>query len=196
MDRLDHRTLTGGMTTTTTRTATIKRSHTATSTTAPPDPSPARPVPAAVRAAIAKRSFCTLATTSVGGRSHVAGVLYVACGDVLYVNTLRPSRKARNIDVCGTAAVCIPVRRLPVGPPSSIQFQGPAQLVALDAPEITELVAGGALKAITGHGELEAADGCFLRIDVPKVVHTYGLGLSLRQLLRDPLHAGARVELS
>src|SRR5688572_28250761 len=111
----------------------------------------AHPSAATVRAAIAKRSFCTLATTSPGGRAHVAGVLYVPDGDTLLVSTLRTSRKARNIAASASAAVCIPVRRLPVGPPSSIQFQAVAELVALDDPLITRLAEAGALKAITSH---------------------------------------------
>src|SRR5205085_2412758 len=95
-------------------------------------PSPARPEPAAVRRALARRSFCTLATTSEIGRPHVAGVLYVMVDDAMFVNTLRHSRKARNIAARGTAAVCVPVRRLPIGPPSSIQFQAAAGVLPLD----------------------------------------------------------------
>jgi Pyridoxamine 5'-phosphate oxidase len=36
-------------------------------------------------------------------------------------------------------------------------------------------------------------DGCFLRITPAGVLHTYGLGLPLRRLVRDPLNAGGRV---
>ena len=54
---------------------------------------------------IASRSYATLATVSPAGRPHVAGVLYELVDDSaartapsLFVNTLRTSRKARNID--------------------------------------------------------------------------------------------------
>ena len=78
--------------------------------------------------AIATRSYATLATVSSAGRPHVAGVLYAAVGRTLYVSTDRSSRKARNIAATPEVAVTIPVRRVPVGPPSAVQFQGTAEL--------------------------------------------------------------------
>jgi hypothetical protein len=57
------------------------------------------------------------------------------------------------------------------------------------------LVGRGALKSITGHGELEIVNGCFLRLTPSRRVLTYGLGLPLRTLIRDPLNASGRVEL-
>jgi len=169
------------------------------SPTAPPVPS--QPVAGAdprrddVVRAIDRRSFCTLATTSPRHHPHVAGVLYAAVGTDLYVSTLRASRKARNVAANPHVAVCIPVRRLPVGPPSSVQFQATAEVLALDDPALLRLVEAGHLKAVTGHGELELDGGCFLRITPDRRLHTYGLGLSLRQLLRDPLSGGGSVDL-
>jgi hypothetical protein len=156
------------------------------------------------RRAIDRRAFATLATTSPAGAPHVAGVLYdavsvdpadVAAGVVLYVSTSLASRKARNVAANPKVAVCIPVRRLPVGPPSSIQFQGRAELLALDDPDVTRLARAGELKGITSHGELELDGGCVVRITPSRRLHTYGLGLSLRALLRDPLAAGGLVDL-
>jgi hypothetical protein len=67
-----------------------------------------------------------------------------------------------------------------------------ATVVAMDDPEITRLVAAGALDGITAHGELEEPDGCFLRIVANGRIHTYGLGVSALAVARDPLHGGAR----
>lgn len=145
--------------------------------------------------ALAARSFCTLATSSPSHRPHVAGVLYEAVGTTLYVSTLRTSRKARNVAANPYVAVCVPVRRLPVGPPSSLQFQATAAVLPAADPEITELVADGRLRSITGHGELDLADGCFLRITPNRRIATYGLGLPLHRLIRDPLDAGGTVVL-
>jgi hypothetical protein len=145
--------------------------------------------------AIAKRSYCTLASTSPAGHPHAAGVLYAADGTTLYVSTLRTSRKARNIDSNPRVGVVIPVRRLPVGPPSAVQFQGHADILATDDPVILELAAAGTLKGITGHGELHLPGGCFLRITPVRMIHTYGLGMSLRRLIKDPLNAGSSVSL-
>jgi hypothetical protein len=145
--------------------------------------------------ALDRRSFCTLASVSAAGRPHVAGVLYAAVGTTLYVSTSLDSRKARNIAANPHVGVCVPIRRLPIGPPSSLQFQATAAVHALDDPEILRLVDAGKLKAITGHGELELPGGCFLRITPGRRINTYGLGMSIRQLLKDPLSAAGTVEL-
>jgi hypothetical protein len=146
---------------------------------------------------IAKRSFCMLATASRSGRPHVAGVLYQAIGTTLYVNMSRDSRKARNIADNPYVAVSIPIRRLPLGgPPSTVQFQGRAELLGFDDPDIVRLVGAGELKNITSHGELDYADGCIVRITPLRRLTTYGLGMSLLRLIRDPLHAGGSVDLA
>lgn len=167
-------------------------------TTIPPSETahPANPQLEQVVKAIARRSFCTLATASARNRPHVAGVLYAADDNILYVSTLRTSRKARNIVENPEVFVCIPVRRLPVGPPSTVQFAATADILAAEDPDIVGLVGTGRLKAITSHGELDHPDGCFLRITPAGKLHTYGLGLPLRQLLRDPLNAGGSVRLA
>ncbi|WP_214404133.1 pyridoxamine 5'-phosphate oxidase family protein [Pseudonocardia lacus] len=145
--------------------------------------------------AIAKRSFCTLATASDASRPHIAGVLYSAAGRTLYVSTFRDSRKARNVAVNPRVAVTVPVRRLPVGPPAAVQFQGTARILDNDDPEIRELAAAGRLKAISGHGELELDGGCVLRIEPGRRMVTFGLGMPLLRFLRDPLNAAGAVDL-
>lgn len=152
-----------------------------------------RPDPDRVRAAIEKRTFATLASTSPAGKPHVAGVLYELVEDALFINTLRTSRKARNIAANSSVAVCLPVRRLPVGPPSTIQFQSTAELLDVDDALIRGHLDAGRLESITGHGELDHPDGCFLRIVVPSRLVTYGLGMSIRTLIADPLAAGGLV---
>lgn len=160
-----------------------------------PAPQATEPNPAEVISAVAKRSFATLSTASEAGRPHVAGVLYAAAGTTLYVNTLRTSRKARNVAANSRVALAIPIRRLPIGPPSTVQFQARAELLDLDSPEIAALVESGELASITGHGELEMPDGCFIRIEPGRRWVTYGLGMSIWRLLRDPLSAGGHVEV-
>ena len=53
--------------------------------------------PRAVRRALAKKWFCTLATSSAANRPHAVGVVYAFVDGVLYVSTLDGTRKARNI---------------------------------------------------------------------------------------------------
>ncbi len=103
-------------------------------------------------------------------------MLYEAVGTTLYVSTMRASRKARNIAANPHVAVCVPVCRLPVGPPSSLQFQATAAVLAPDDDEISELVAAGRLRSITGHGELDLPGGCFLRITPDRRIATYASG--------------------
>lgn len=153
------------------------------------------PQPEVVTTAIAKRSFGTLATASPTNRPHVAAVLYKVVDDALYVHTFRNSKKARNIAENSHVFMCIPVRRLPVGPPSTIQFDATAQIFAMDDPHMTSILQAGQLKKIAGHGALQEAEGCFLRITPAKRILTYGLGLPLRQLIQDPLHASGSVQL-
>jgi general stress protein 26 len=160
------------------------------------DPSPYRPELEQVTKAMAKRSFCNLATVSPKGRPHVAGVLYQAIGTTLYLNTSRDSHKARNVADNPHVAVVIPIRRLPVGgPPSTVQFQGDAEILPLDDPDMVRLVEAGRLKNITSHGELDHPDGCFIRITPRRRLTTYGLGMSLLTLIREPLSAGGSIEL-
>jgi hypothetical protein len=76
-----------------------------------------------------------------------------------------------------------------------VQFASSASILPVDHPEIMELASKGRIKGITAHGELQMPDGCFLRIDAPKTYLTYGLGMSLRTLARDPLHAAGRLSV-
>lgn len=156
----------------------------------------AAPTVAEIRSAIAKRSFATLATTSPAQRPHAAGVLYADVDGVLYVSTLWSSRKARNVAANPHVFVSIPVRRIPFGaPPSTIQFAATAEVLPVDHPDVVALARSGRLGAITGHGELDLPDGCILRITPGTTVHTYGLGMSLRALAKNPLEAAASVSL-
>ena len=135
--------------------------------TAAPTRTVFHPEPATIRRAIERRSVATLATVSAAGRPHAATVLYQCVDDVLFVSTDRDSRKARNIADHGVAAVTIAVRRLPIGPPASIQFQSAATILANDDPAIVRLAGAGRLDKITAHGELDLADACFLRLPLP-----------------------------
>ena len=187
--------LDAGRMTTTTTPATTSASPTATPTAPDARPGVFRPDAAAVRRAVERRSVATLATVSGAGRPHAATVLYQCADDALYISTHETSRKARNIADNGSAAVAIAVRRLPVGPPASIQFQATATVLANDDPEIVRLAAAGRLDKVTGHGELDLDGGCFLRIALPARAVTYALGMSLWQVLRNPLDVAGEVDL-
>lgn len=146
---------------------------------------------ARIRKTIAKRTFCTIATTSPAGRSHSAGVVYEFVDGDLWFHSMRSSRKARNIAANPWVGITIPFRRLPVGPPFTIHFQAGAELVAMDDPRVLALLQAGRLGAISGHGALDEPDGTFVRITPRGNVHSYGPGARVIDLIRDPLHSGA-----
>lgn len=133
-----------------------------------------------------------LSTVSEAGRPHAAGVVHDAVGDTSHVHTMRSSRTARDIAAHPHVRVVIPVRRIPKAPPSTVQFQGRAELLDMDSPEIGELLAHGELGSVSGHGAPDEPDGCFERIEPVGRIHTYGFGVSTLALARDPLHVGAR----
>lgn len=148
-----------------------------------------------VQRAIERGSFCTLATSSAANRPHVVGVLYVAVQGSLVVSTLSTSVKAGNVRANPLVAVCIPVRRLPLGPPFHIALQGRAEVCERDDPRVVDLLEGGRLKPIASHGELDHPDSCFLVMSPSGRAATYGLGVPLRQIARNPLGASRSVEL-
>ena len=147
---------------------------------------------ARVRKAIHSRGFAMLSTVSTAGFPHAAGVIYVPIGDELWVHTMRSSRKARNVAAHDRVAVVVPIRKLPVGPPFTVQFQGRADIIEMNDPEVTPHIESKALKAITSHGELETEDGCFIRIRPTGIVHSYGIGVSAMAVAKDPLNNGPR----
>jgi hypothetical protein len=149
-----------------------------------------------VRDAIVQNSFCVLATSSAANRPHAVGVLYVAVDGVLYISTLESSVKARNIRENPRIAVCITVQQHAGLPPFCVQFQGTAEVCTLQDPRITGLLAAGRLEAITGHGALEAPGSCFLRVAPGRRIATYGIGVPLDELMRDPINASRSVMLS
>jgi hypothetical protein len=137
-----------------------------------------------------------VATVSPAGRPHVAGVLYELVGTTMWINTTASSRKARNVAHGGHVGVVVPVRRVPAGgPPSAVQFQADAEVVAVDHPDVVRLVSERRLASITGHGELDLPGSCFIRVELPRRLHTYGLGMSLVSLIRNPLEAAGLVDL-
>ena len=162
-----------------------------------------RTTPEKLKRIIAKRHFCTLATASAGGAPHLVGVTYQYVDGHLYIATGAPSKKARNIRENPRVAVHIPVRQYPMGPPWSVQFQGTASVLDNDDPEIVRLLESGKivlppllpkwLKKITRVGTLEEPDGCFLKVKPARKIHTYGIGISMREVLRSVAHADRTV---
>lgn len=150
----------------------------------------------AVREAIERSFFCALATSSAENRPHVVGVVYVFTGGILYIHTVDTGIKARNIRQNRRVAVCIPVQGNPDAPPFCVQFQATAEVCSLQDPRIAELLAGGQLEKIAGHGLLDVPGSCILRVVPGRRIATYGIGMSLEEVMRDPVHASRTVMMS
>ena len=146
-----------------------------------PDFDPARQLEIA-RRAVAKQSFCVLATSSARNRPHAVGVVYAAVDLSLYFLVGENTVKVRNVRENSDVAVCIPVRKYPMGPPMAVQFQGTAAVLAWDDPHIVELRRAGRLKRITSFGAENAPGTCFVRVTPKRRISTYGLGVPLRDL--------------
>jgi len=71
-----------------------------------------------------------------------------------------------------------------------------AELVEQDDPEILRLIRDGSLKKIVVGDALEDPRGCFLRITPTRRIGTYGIGMPIRKVLRDPLSAIGSVSLA
>lgn len=153
------------------------------------------PSPQRVWRSIERRSFCTLATSSAGNEPHVAGVLYAVADRVLYLTTQTRSRKGRNLRKNARVAVCIPVRAYPLGPPFCVQFRGTAELFSPKDPKMSALLGDRRLKGITSHGELDDPDTWFVRVVPDRRISTYGIGVPLRALLRDPISGSRTVDM-
>ncbi|MGI9611713.1 MAG: pyridoxamine 5'-phosphate oxidase family protein [Acidimicrobiales bacterium] len=145
-----------------------------------------------VAKALRSKNFATLATVSPRGRSHGAGVVYDFVDGALWVHTMGDGRKAKNIAANEHVGVCVPYRRLPFGPPYTVHFQGVAEIVALDDPIAVDHYERGDLKGITGHGAMELEGACFVRIVPTGTIHSFGPGVPVLDLARDPLGSGAR----
>ncbi len=144
---------------------------------------------------IERRSFCTLATSSADNEPHVAGVLYAVADRVLYLTTQTRSKKGRNLRENPRVAVCIPVRIYPVGPPFCVQFRGTAELLSPQDPSMSTLLSDRHLEKITSHGELDDPDSWFVRLVPDRRISTYGIGVPLRTLLRDPISASRTIDM-
>ncbi len=158
-------------------------------------PSEARTVVRAAERVLARRSFCMLATASAANSPHVVGVIYVAVDGRLYIHSIEGSRKVRNIHANPKVGVCVPTRTIPFAPPFCVQFQGTAVVLSPEDAEIRALLTAGRLKKISAHGALAVPGACFIRVTPGRTLSTYGVGVPLRTLLRDPFHANRSVAI-
>ena len=152
---------------------------------------------------IRDRSFGVLSTISVDHRPHSTGVLYgVSSRDrpfALYVTTNRDNKKARNIGRNPNVSFTIPIPRrlLRFLPPHCVQFQGTAQIISFDDQDARNAFSQSVVlrEGLKLEGKHVGPKATFIRIRPDQTIHTYGLGLSFLELLRNIRNATSRVEI-
>ncbi len=151
---------------------------------------------------IRKRNYGVVCTTAAGGRPHAAGVMYaVSSADrpfALNIVTDKRSKKARNIANRPEVAFVIPAPRI-VGflPPNSIQFQGTAELLPLADGESRRAFESSLVLRRVLRLQLEQKEevSVFVRVHPGRAVFTYGVGLSILQLMKHVEGSSARVDI-
>jgi nitroimidazol reductase NimA-like FMN-containing flavoprotein (pyridoxamine 5'-phosphate oxidase superfamily) len=93
---------------------------------------------------IRKYSFGVLGTVDIGGRSHSVGLIY-AISDLsspfrIYAMTQLKTKKIKNIEANPNVSFVVPCFRMFFGmvPPNCIQFQGTAEILAIDDKSANE----------------------------------------------------------
>lgn len=155
-----------------------------------------------VEEAIRKKNYGVLNTVSGDGRPHSAGVMYAVSARNrpfdLYIVTDRRSKKARNITLNPNISFAIPIPRWPSFlPPSSVQFQGKAELLTLNDEAARE--AFNASMVLRRVLKIQLAQkqevSTFIRVRPNPVIFTYGVGISVMQLVKHIEAAAGRVEI-
>ncbi len=148
------------------------------------------------------RNYGILCTSAKDGRPHGVGVMYaVSLADeplALNLVTDRRSKKARNIARKPDVAFVIPIHRSPgFLPPSSIQFQGKALLLPPTDTECRQAFESSWVmrRVLKLQLEQKGEVSVFVRIHPDPVILTYGVGLSLLQLMRHLEGSSARIEI-
>lgn len=158
-----------------------------------------------VERALRRHNFGTLSTLTGPGNPHATGVVYAvappAAPLILYITTRTTTRKVAHIRARPDVAFVIPVphRLIPLLPPGAIQFQATAQVLDADNPHALR-----AFQASWFHRRILAAeqriateggDVCFIQIRPRRALFTYGIGMSVLDILRRPRHAIGRSDI-
>ena len=155
--------------------------------------------------ALRQRTFGTLSTLTKRAAPHATGVVYaVSAPDeplALYVTTRTSTRKVRNLRVHPEVAFVVPVphRFLPAFPPGAIQFMGTATVVTADDEAAKRAIESSwflqRILATERRIVAEGGDLCFIRIRPDGMLFTYGMGMSVLDVVRRPRGAIGRVAI-
>jgi general stress protein 26 len=150
-------------------------------------------------------TFGTLSTVDGRNRSHSVGLIYAVSEPRnplrIYAMTQMKTRKVRNIKANPNVSFVVQCPRiLSMIPPSVIQFQGTAEVLAVDNQAAERAFKRGYLLRMMLDKVAEIDLGslgepCYIVIKPDPVIYTYGLGLSMWQLYKHIEDAGSRVKV-
>jgi uncharacterized protein YhbP (UPF0306 family) len=151
-----------------------------------------------------KHNFGVLGTVSRRGRPQATGVVYCTSAKgnplALYVMTARETKKVRNImrNPNVSFVVTIPRTIFTFAPMNCIQFQGNA--IILEAQDIEALKSFRSTRMgrmFLGMFEKmspeETGTVCFVKIIPHSIIHTFGIGISMIDMLRNLGQAQGKV---
>ena len=160
-------------------------------------PSQSRLTSEQVWRAVTRSSFAILSHVTPAGEPRSSGVVYKAAGQRLVVAVAPGGWKARHVAADGHVAVTVPVRRggilslvAPI-PPATISFHGTAVVHPAGSPQARLLLdqLGSLVPAE------RRASACVIEITPVGAFRTFGIGVSLRTMLK-PTAAQARVPVA
>ncbi|MCL4436257.1 MAG: pyridoxamine 5'-phosphate oxidase family protein [Thaumarchaeota archaeon] len=139
-----------------------------------------------------RKNYGVLSTVTPKGRAHSAGVAYGVSppGSPLRLYLIsRPSlKKPRNIKTNPNVSFTVPFPHylLRMVPPSSIKFQGTAEILSINDPEARQVFNSSLVLRRSLKYDLKIGESIFIRIVPAKKIFSWGLGASICQLLRNP----------
>lgn len=156
----------------------------------------------ALKNEIRKKNYGILSTISKDGRPHSTGILYAVSDEPFHLLLLtdKSSKKARNISRNPNVSFAIPIPRgfLRFIPPSSVQFQGKAEIIPLSEDVKKAFSMSLVLRQTfsSAKATLDQPDGtCFIKITPDPIIFTYALGVPVMRLIKDPGSASGKVRI-
>jgi nitroimidazol reductase NimA-like FMN-containing flavoprotein (pyridoxamine 5'-phosphate oxidase superfamily) len=153
-----------------------------------------------------KYSFGVLGTVDKFGRSHSVGLIYAVSESStpfrIYSITQMKTKKVKNIVVNLNVSFSVPCSRMvfKMVPPNCIQFQGTAEILAIDDQNANRAFECSYLLRMMLDKAFEVdttalGEPCFICIKPDPIIHTYGIGLSIWQLYKHIENAGSKVKI-
>jgi general stress protein 26 len=158
-----------------------------------------------VERTLRRYNFGTLSTVDRRNRSHSIGLIYAVSDQGyplrIYAMTQMKTRKVRNIKANPNVSFVVQCPRiLSMVPPSVIQFQGTAEILAVSNEDAMRAFRRSYLlrMMLDKAEEIDLGslgEACYIAIKPDSVIHTYGVGLSMWQLYKHIEDAGSRVKV-